>query len=47
MKGRILVNINGEYKDLKDLQKKSKEKQIEEMNRRALEIIGYQKVKTA
>lgn len=43
----MLVNINGKDVDLKDLPKEMKEKQVEEMNRRALEAIGYQRVKTA
>ena len=34
MKGRILVNINGEFIALKELPKEVREKQVEEMNRR-------------
>lgn len=47
MRGIIVVSINGEETDIKELPTETREKLVEEWNRRALEAIGYQRVKTA
>ena len=47
MRHRNLVVINGKAIEFKDLSKDQREKLVEELNRRALEAIGYQRVKTA
>ena len=47
MRHRNLVVVNGEAVELKDLPRAKREKLVEELNRRALEAVGYQRVKTA
>ena len=47
MRHRNLVVINGKIVEIKDLPERKREKLVEELNRRALEAIGYKRVKTA
>lgn len=47
MKHMNIVVINGEEKEIKNLPEEIQEKLAAELNRRALEAIGYKRVNTA
>jgi len=44
MKHRNIVVIDGKEVEIKDLPKEMRERLIDELNRRALEAIGYRRV---
>ncbi len=47
MKRMNIVVIDGEEREISSLRKEEREKLAAEWNRRALEAIGYERIKTA
>ncbi len=47
MKYKNIVIIDGEKKEITTLPEKERKALVEELNRRALEVIGYERIQTA